>query len=169
MQNIDFKELLGKHISTVEKVISNDFENKLFGKEFYYIKDENITKNLYGISFNSLTILTDENEIIESITIHLPKVIDKEFYNQFIKIYGYPNEIKVIQRREEISNDFIEDEIFSQEVKKSNIELRDGSFEDNPLFIIWEKEKFVIKVLSRHEQGVSEITFENKKPFNKTK
>ena len=163
MQFNDFENLLGKHISNLTKILGNDFENKLFEKNFYYIKDENISKSLNQMSFRSLIIITNQKENIESITIHFMKTINSEFYNLLTKTYGNPNEIKVIEKREEISQNLIEDEKFNQQVKKYNLELRDGTFEENPLFINWIKSNFNVKVFQKEKQKTSDLTFENKK------
>ena len=163
MECIDYENLLGKHISNIKDTLGNDFENNFFEKSFYYIKDENIKVNLFGINYNSISILTDKNEIIESVTIHLLSTIDKEFYNQLIQKYGQPNEIKVIEKKVIISNSHLKEDIFSQDMKKSNIELRNGSFEEKPLYIIWRKDNFEIKIFSRYNMGISEITFKSKK------
>jgi len=159
MECSDFEKLLGKKISNLEEVIGKDFENKYFEKNYYYIKDETVSKSLNGISFNSISVQSDEKEIVESITIHFLEIINQEFYDQLIQLYDLPNEIKIIEKKEEISNKVIKDETFSQEVKKSNIELRDGSFEENPLYVSWKKENFNVKLFFRHKQGISEITF----------
>ncbi|VXB26759.1 conserved hypothetical protein [Flavobacterium sp. 9AF] len=79
-----------------------------------------------------------------------------------IEIYGNPNQIKVIEKREEISRHISTDETFRQEMTQNIIELREGSFEENPLYIIWEKEDFTITIFSRYKNGISEITFKNK-------
>ena len=163
MQFNDFENLLGKHISSLTKILGNDFENKLFEKNLYYIKDENISKSLNQMSFRSLIIITNQKENIESITIHFMKTINSEFYNLLTKTYGNPNEIKVIEKREEISQNLIEDEKFNQQVKKYNLELRDGTFEENPLFINWIKSNFNVKVFQKEKQKTSDLTFENKK------
>ena len=163
MKCTDYESLLGKHITNTEDILGSDFDNKLFEKYFYYVKDENIKKNLYGIDYNSISILTDKNEIVESVTIHFLSTINKDVYDQLILKYGLRNEIKVIEKKVIVSENKINNEVFSQEIKKSNVELRNGSFEENPLYIIWHKDNFEIIIFTRHNMGISEITFKNKK------
>lgn len=162
MQFKDFENLLEKLESNVKEILGDEFQNILFEKTFYYLVDENLNKKLNGMSFNSISIITNEIEIIKGVTVHFSKIINEEFFNQLIQIYGEPNSIKVIYKKEEKSKDIIEDEGFSQEVKKSNIELIEGSFKEDPLYIIWEKEKFIITIFSRYDQGISEISFKSK-------
>ena len=166
MEFNDFENLLGKHISNATNILDNDFENKLFEKNFYYLKDENINKSLNDMFFRSLIIMTNEKENIESVTIHFTKIINSNFYNQLTKTYGNPNEIKVIEKREEVSQNLMEDNTFIQQVKKYNLELRDGTFEENPLFINWIKSNFNVKVFQKVKQKTSDLTFENNKKVN---
>lgn len=163
MECKDFEKLLGKNISIVKSVIGNDFENKIFGEIFYYIIDENFKKDLIGMPITSLTILSNDKHIIESVSVHFPTLITEDFYEKLIQLYGSPNEIKIIDKRTEVSREFISDEDFGQIVTKNDIELKNGSFKENPLFIIWEKENFTLKIFMRHKQGISEMTFKSKK------
>ncbi|WP_299883746.1 hypothetical protein [uncultured Lacinutrix sp.] len=153
-----FEHILGKAISVVKKAIGKEFVNELFGSDFYYTYDF-VSRDLYGTKYNSLTILTDEKDAIQSVTIHFQNIINRKFYESFVKEYGEPNIIQVIDKREIISESKLEDNNFSQHLTKSNITLREGSFEENPLFIIWRKETFQIKAFLRHKQNISEITF----------
>lgn len=162
MVRIEYETLLGKHSSIVKEVIGNDFDNKLFDKNFYYLKNENLKKNLHGINYNTISISSDKNEIIESVTVHFSSIINKEFYEKLNQIYGLPKEIKVISKREIVSESNDNDTFFSQNMRKSNIELQNGSFEENPLYIIWNKDNFEIIIFTRHNIGISEITFKVK-------
>ena len=155
----EFENLLGKHISVTEKAIGNDFDNKLFGDEFYYIEDEFIKKDFYGMSYNCVSITTNEKDIVQSISVHFRKVIPREFYDSFIKKYGEPNNIQIIENRQVISEGMNKDPNFKAYLKKSTFDLREGTFEEKPLYIIWKKEQFQIKAFLRHKQNISEITF----------
>jgi len=164
MEFKDFEFLLGKHVSTTTNIIGNEFENKLFENSFYYIKSEDLEKKLYEMQFKAITVLSNEDEIIKSVTIHFSKIVTKDFYNQLINEYGFPNEIKVIKKRKKISSEILNDEIFSQNMTKSNIELIDGTFEDEPLFIIWKDKDLKITIFFKRKQSVCDITFENFNP-----
>ncbi|TPV34696.1 hypothetical protein FJ651_03965 [Paucihalobacter ruber] len=67
----------------------------------------------------------------------------------------------VVEKRTVLSENSGEDEMygFKQYLRKSELELREGTFEENPLYIIWNKEQYMIKALLRHNQNISEITF----------
>lgn len=153
-----FESLVGKHISVVKEQIGEGFVNKLFGKEIYYKDDFSKTK-FNGMEYNSFTILTDENEIIKSITVHFQDLINRQFYDSVIKKFGEPNTIKVIDKTQVVSESTNEDDNFSQHLIKRKITLKDGTFEDKPLFIIWKIEQLQIKVLLKHKEKRSEIEF----------
>ena len=159
MHNIEFEELLGEQLSNVEKTVGIDFENKIFGKIkiSYYRNSQYLNIDYYGIYSNYLTIQTNENDVVESISIHFRKVITRDFFDSFIQQYGEPNNIQVIENRRIIGESFGEG--FYQHLKKSTFDLREGSFEENPLYIIWKKDNYQIKAFLRHKMNISEITF----------
>ncbi|MDO5981862.1 hypothetical protein [Flavivirga spongiicola] len=161
MDYIEFEKVLGKHISIAEEVIGTDFENKLFGKSYYYIADELIKKEFCGTRYNMLTIMTNEKDTVQSITVHFQKVIDRQFYDVFIEKYGKPDNIQIIENRKVESESVIKDDNgkIVERLRKSTLNLKEGSFEEKPLYIIWKKEGFEIKVFLKHKQNISEITF----------
>ena len=161
---IEFEKVLGKHISIAEEVIGTDFENKLFGKSYYYLADELIKKNFCGMRYNMLTIITNEKDTVQSITVHFQKVIDRQFYDVFVEKYGKPDNIQIIENRQVESEDVIKDDNgkIVESLRKSTLSLREGRFEEKPLYIIWKKEIFEVKVFLKHEQNISEVTFSQK-------
>ncbi len=161
MQYIDFEKLLGQDISIVEDSIGGEFGNTLFHKSFYYITDESIKKSFYGMSYNMMTILTNEKDIVESISIHFSSVINRQFYDEFLGAYGKPDNIQVIENRQLESESVKKDDDgkIIETLRKSTFDLREGTFEEKPLYIIWKKENYEIKAFLRHKQNISEITF----------
>ena len=108
-----------------------------------------------------LIATTNQQDVVESVTVYFRKIIDHSFYNSFVGNYGAPNSIQVIENRRRTSETLIKDETgkTTQTLTKNIFDLREGTFEENPLHIIWEKDDYQIKVFLRHEQSVSEITF----------
>lgn len=163
MKDMNFEELLGKPFSVVEVVIGTDFRNNenLKLKTNFYSSINYVENDYYGMPNHHITILVDEKDAVKSITVHFRKVIDHEFYYLFIKDYGEPNHIQIIENRQILSESFTKDdngEIINH-LKKSTFDLREGAFEEKPLYIIWEKENFQIKAFIRHKQNISEVTF----------
>ncbi|MDO6852218.1 hypothetical protein JM80_0508 [Cellulophaga sp. RHA_52] len=159
MKSQQFENLLGKNISKLSKIIGEEFENELFDSSFYYIKNESIKKNLYGMQYNSITVLTNEKDNIKSISIHFDKTINKYFYESFIEDYNKPNNILVIEASETTSEGFLEGKPFNQKLRKNNIQLREGKFDENPLFIVWTKEDYEVKFFFRYNNNSSEVTY----------
>ncbi|WP_139062586.1 hypothetical protein [Aquimarina megaterium] len=170
MDHIEFEKLLGKHVSIFEETIGNDFENKLFRKHsFYSIKDEFVKKYFFGLNYNTIAIQTDENEIIESISIHFRKVIDRQFFDLFVEKYGEPDHTYIISNIKVVSETTPHEsnDPFHQNLTKREGDLIEGTFDEKPLFMIWEKDNFYIQAFLRHKQNISEITFSiDSPPFN---
>lgn len=161
MQCSRFEKLLGNHISIAVKAIGNDFENKLYAKSFYYIPNGFIKKDFHGMSYNMITILPNEKNIVQSISIHFEQLISLQLYNSLIEKYGIPDSIQIIKDKQLESESIIKDDNgkISEILRKSNFDLKEGSFEDKPLYIIWRKENFKIVAFQRHKQNISEIIF----------
>ena len=119
---------------------------------FFYISDESISKNYFGIPFKSISITTDEKSNLQSITIHFKEVINREFYDLFIQTYDYPSHILVVEKTHIINESNQKDDFLNQYLSKGKIELSEGKFEENPLFIIWRREHFQIKINLGYEQ-----------------
>ena len=161
MNYMRFEKLLGEHVSVLKEAIGNDFENKLFGKNVYYIKDDLIIKDFFGVPYNHINITTNEKGIVESITLHFQGMIHREFYDAFNKVYGEPDHIQVIENRQFVSESFIKDDNgkVTEHLRKNTFDVREGTFEEKPLWIIWEREHFQIKAFLRHKNNRSEMTF----------
>ncbi|HXJ99793.1 MAG TPA: hypothetical protein VNJ50_13150, partial [Gelidibacter sp.] len=52
-----------------------------------------------------------------------------------------------------------EGQVAGQYLKKSFIETREGSFEEHPLYMIWDKEHYQINILLKSHTNTSEIIF----------
>ncbi|WP_299212894.1 hypothetical protein [uncultured Dokdonia sp.] len=161
MKEMEFEKLLGKSISFVENTIDRDFENKIFGNKVFYIKDNSISKFYFGMIYNHISLETNENDLVHSVTINFQGMLDRDFYDNFNVAYGKPQHIQIIENRQLENETFIRDENgnITQHLKKSTFDLREGTFEEQPLWIIWRKEGFEIKAFLRHKNNRSEITF----------
>ena len=98
----------------------------------------------YG--FNKLQIITNEAKIIEELSIGFPMIIDRAFYNKMINSYNYPNSIlikakKIYESKGENVGEF------NQTLAKRLFSLIEGKFEDKPLYILWNKGWFQIRII----------------------
>ena len=161
MNYIEFEKLLGQHISVTEETIGSDFENTLFGENSYFIKDEYIIKDFYRMPYNFISVVKTENDTLHSITIHFRKIISRQFFDSFIEKYGEPDNIQIIENRQLESETIIKDDNgkVKQRLTKNTFDLREGTFEERPLFIWWKKENYHIRAFLRRKQNISEIRF----------
>ncbi|MEB3344985.1 hypothetical protein U6A24_05915 [Aquimarina gracilis] len=168
MNIFEFEELLGTHISTFETTIGNEFENKLFGETFYYTVDEFVKKDFFNIKYNIMTISKNEDNMVRSISIHFREIINKQFYDLFVEKYGEPDHTYVMSNMKVVSEGLYKsDDGFSSNLRKREGDLVEGTFDDKPLAIIWEKDGYYIQAFLRHEQNISEIMFSlDSPPFN---
>lgn len=156
---INFELLIGKPLLDAEQIIGCGFKSDPIGNKFY-INKEFFNKSLYGISYNFVTIQTNKTDNIESVTVHLSEIMNSQFYNSFIQKYGEPISVLVVENRKKVSETKLKDDEITQHLKKNTFDLREGNFEEKPLYIIWKKENYQIKAFLRHKQGITEITFE---------
>lgn len=160
---MEFEKLLGKSFPVVEKAIGGSFRESSYKSNRYliYSNGEYFNSNFFGMSSNHLTLLTNKEGTVESISIHFRKVIDRQFYDLFIEKYGKPDHVQIVENRQLESESITKDETGKviETLRKSTFDLREGTFEEKPLYIIWKKEGFQIKAFLRHEQKISEVTF----------
>jgi len=158
MNLLNFQNLLNKHKSTAESLLSNDFDNKIFGKKFYYTKS-NENKYFKGIPYNIISLRIDEKDFVQSLTLHSNKLLTSNMYKSLIEEYGRPDSIQIIDttKIKEIKSSVSSN--FKQELKKVEFKTRDGSFEDKPIFILWNKQNYQLKLFFRYELNKCEITF----------
>jgi len=158
----EFENLIGKDISTANYILATDFDNKALGGNLYF-SNSDVSNYFYGMPYKVISIKTNDMGVIEAITIVFLGVIDRSFYDTFILDYGEPNTIQVIDGRDDIGKwtkpDVKEEGDIEQSVRKVTLIMKEGKFEDNPLFMIWNKKRYQIRTLLKYEQNMSEITF----------
>lgn len=151
-----FENLLGKHILETKNTFDIDFENN---NDNIYYATLNDYKEFYGISVDYIIVITDERDIINSITIYYNEVVDKRFYKSFISDYNSPTTIQVVEKIEVISKSSNVFDSIIQNVEKRFLKTTEGSFDEKPLYMLWDKKDYQIKILMRYSQNKSEITF----------
>ncbi len=170
VNTIKFEELLGKHLSYVEKTVGSNFRKNDFEKvKISLYSSQNFNMDFHGIFSYFISVETDKNDIVKAITIHFGEVINRQFYDSFIENYGEPNHIYVMSNIKVISetSPHETDDPFHRNLTKREGDLIEGTFEDKPLFMIWEKDGFYIQAFLRHKQNISEIMFSlESPPFN---
>lgn len=155
MNSYQYEVLLGNDIEEV-KIFDADFTNKSEDNHYSIPLIDNprefFNNHIYYISFS-----TDNNQKINNINVSLTSLINESFYNSFVEIYGEPSSIMV---EGEIINS--KKSTFKKGkaiVTKEHRKTKQGSFNDNPRFIVWKKDNYLIEVLMKYEQGKSEISY----------
>ena len=154
--------LLEKDLAVAKKMFNVDFEITPYGNKGgnnLYHNSDTLIKNYFGIPYRLISIYADENEVIKEVKILFPQNISRDFYDAFNEEYGRPDHIHVIENRKVISESTQQDGDSTETLRKSSFDLREGTFEENPLFIIWKKDGYEIKAFMRHKQNMSEISF----------
>ncbi|MEW7277511.1 hypothetical protein ABW636_02820 [Aquimarina sp. 2201CG1-2-11] len=162
MDNLKFEELLRKDLSIVEETVSSDFRKSSYKQiETSLYFSQNFNMDFYGMYSHALSVETDKNDTVEEITIHFGKVINRQFYDLFVEKYGEPIHIYVLSDLKVVSKIDSQEsnDPFHQNLTKREGDLIKGTFDDKPLFMIWEKDDFYIQAFMRYEQNISEITF----------
>ena len=158
MSFIEYQDLIGKNISVIHQVLGNDFEYDSSNHNLYFKADESY-KYFYGMPC-SYIIISNKNYVVDSITFYFNEIISKTFYDSFVRDFGRPNTIQVVEKTEILDsgvND--EDQRFAQYLEKRFLTTREGSFEEKPIYMIWKNKKFQIKILQRYSQNITEIVF----------
>lgn len=155
-----FEALLGKSFAFAASCIGEEFINEPFQNGTCFLEKDSSYKSFYDSKYNCLSIHKDDREVVNSITVHLLEVLNFKSFNLMVTQYGAPDHIWVATKTTLIS-ETIDDSNpeFKQRLTKSEQDLREGTFEEKPLVIIWNKKDFEIKVLFRHEQNQSKITY----------
>ena len=156
-----FKTLLGKSFAFAASCIGEEFINEPFQNGTYFLEKDSSYKSFYDSKYNCLSIHKKEGrEIVNSITVHLLEVLNFKTFNSLVAQYGAPDHIWVATNTSMISETINDSNPeFKQRLTKSEHDLREGTFEEKPLVIIWNKGDFEIKVLFRYEQNQSKITY----------
>ncbi|WP_111308995.1 hypothetical protein [Confluentibacter sediminis] len=128
MENIKFENFIGKDISVVNYSLSKDSDNKIFGSNVYYTLTEN-NKYFYSMPYNIIIIVTNEEGLIQEVTIHFQEVINKNFFELFTSNYGNPDMIQVVNEISLGNEVLSESDTFSQTLRKGFIETKEGEFE----------------------------------------
>lgn len=153
----EFQRLIGGNISEAYKAVDDSFKTDDNTHDIYFMASESY-KFFYNTPAHYI-LISNDNNIVDSVTFYFHGIIDETFYNTFVNDFGAPSTIQVIENVETLSAGERTNDSFSQYLKKSFVETREGTFEEKPLYMIWNKKDYQIKILLKHKQNISEITF----------
>lgn len=158
--NIEFEKLLNNDFTFFENNV--EYNSKEYVEQgAYYVIDFNKTMLFYNLPYNMLSLKKDDNHKIQTITIVCNQIINREIFDLINAHYGKPSSIQVIANRTLESETIGKDEngnIIGNS-KKHTLDLKEGSFEENPFLIVWEKKGYQIQALLNQKHDRSSITF----------
>ncbi|KZS41391.1 hypothetical protein AWE51_22060 [Aquimarina aggregata] len=156
--NHSIQGLIGTHINEVSNAILIQDES-FTSTKLYKINEEKV---FLGKSYNSTFITTNKEDLVEEIAISLMEIIDKSFYERMVEVYGVPS---LMLGPDKSTVDMIRDRTNATESAQFTGNLEDYKFEDKPLYILWEKDHYSIKVVLGMETDTfhsTQIKFSNK-------
>ncbi len=154
MSGYQYELLLGKSISSI-KIDNSEFN--INESNYYSISFTNNPKEYYNNYIYFMSFFTDHNNVITKIDIKLISLVTKELYHTLTEIYGQPTIILVPDKV--LYDKTIEHKKIKATARKVKRKAKQGTFEDKPTFLIWQKEDFKLEILMKYEQNMSEISF----------
>ncbi|PKV49091.1 hypothetical protein ATE84_1107 [Aquimarina sp. MAR_2010_214] len=143
-RSLDIEKLLYKHIDQIQNALPIH-EGNHPSINSYVIKGD---YEYLGEQYKDIYISTDKNKIIQNFSFGIIGRMNRQFYDKMITEYGEPDEIT---KKDNITTGkpSISRGITSME---STYTLKECTFEEEPLYIIWNKEGYTVKVLLKQEQ-----------------
>lgn len=151
--NSELERFIGKHIDELSGI-----GDVLISEGNRHNIDLKSSKEFFGMKYNKLQLTTDKAKTIEELSIGLSGIIDKAFYNDMINRYGSPNSILIKDKLISESQSKNDGEI-NQSLKKRMFSLKEGKFEDKPLYVLWNKEGYQIRIMLYYENSLTGVTF----------
>lgn len=156
MYTVKFEDFIGKKLSEINSIMETDFKNDLSSIKTLYFAHFDSYKSYYGMNYDTLSIVIDENNIVTSLTIHFKNIIDANFFNSFNMNYDVPDKMYVIESKKNIS----ESKTGYQHLSQGELKMKEATFSENPFLILWNKKKYQIKILNREGfLEASQLTF----------
>lgn len=151
-QHIDFPKLLGQEAAKVEQLfLKNGFKQGIHNPQSY-ISEENF-KIQFGLNCSRISFSLDEDSMLNSVILSLVEVVNKEIFELLNQEFGKPVGIKVIDHDfplKKVSETRIDD---NHTVRKGYVTLKEGTFEDNPLFVIWKMGDYEVILKNNYPDG----------------
>ncbi len=147
---------IGKTIAEVSKQSELNLVNQQEDKKTYMINEASI----FGANIRTKLITTDLEGIVQEIAYGFDFKIEKDFYELMVKTYGEPTKMFKQGPINKITHDrVITHGYIGVQERSTSI---DCSFEEDPIFIIWQLSNFSISIALPPNQNTSMITYRGK-------
>lgn len=153
--NPELERLIEKHIDEVSGFRCTYSEN-----DNYYSFKGDLDSKFYDIPYIDLQVTVNNDKVVLSVSIIFIEVLDRTFYNEMVKCYGYPNNILAIDKLEQESkSEKNKDEDFNQILAKRSYSTKEVAFEDKPVWTIWKKGFYEISMEFYYKENRTQIIF----------
>ncbi|AWH74216.1 hypothetical protein DCS32_08585 [Dokdonia sp. Dokd-P16] len=162
INQIKIENLLNSSISELSKLLNCNLGLDI--TKSFYINTNIICGDLLGKKYSSVALFTDENNLVNSISIRFNCVFEEIYYEKLIEEYGNPDSIlikpneDIINKTKTVLNENLSHD-FSQKLTKSTFNLVHGTLDQNPLLVIWNLYDFQIKIIRRYNSNINNIIF----------
>lgn len=147
---------IGKTIAEVSKLSELNLVNQQEDKKTYIINEASI----FGANSRTKIITTDLGGTVQEIAYGFDFKVKKDFYELMVETYGEPTKMfKHGSIDKTIHDRVISDGYYAVEERSTSI---DCSFDENPIFIIWQLSNFSISIALPPNQNTSLITYSGK-------
>ena len=124
----------------------------------YWLDPEEIN-SIYELPYGRIYLSTDHNGLIEEIKLNLYGIPDEVFFKGMNHNFGKPKNVKIIEEVNLISEGYNTKDGISSYFKNSSIKTREGSLDENPIYVIWQTESSQIDLLIKREEGTCQLMF----------
>jgi hypothetical protein len=158
---IDFSKLLGKEIYEVDRfLLGNNFQLNENLPKSYLVKKE--IKSHYGLNYLEVNFTNDKSGLVNSVSLTITEVVNKKTFELLNDEFGKPSSIKVIDQEIFLSSGS-DSANNNHTFNKGYATFKEGTFDDNPLFVIWDKDDLEVILHIRrgklYHQGFSILTY----------
>ncbi|MCK8521483.1 hypothetical protein M0D21_07885 [Aquimarina sp. D1M17] len=98
-----------------------------------------------------ILIETDKNNVIQKFSFILNGVFDRSLYDKLILKYGEPDQMT--KKDQETFNNPVSSKGIT--AISSSYTLKNCTFEEKPLYVIWNKNSFTVKFLCKQDEGLT--------------
>lgn len=153
--NPKLEKFIGKHIDEV-----SDFRCVCSEDDNYYSFNIESDSKFYGLVYYNLQVTINRDKIVETVSVVFNEILDRIFYNEIIKDYGYTNSILGFDKLiNESKNEYFGESGFHQNLSKREYSMKEVSFDDKPHMVFWRKSFYEIQMTFYYKENGTQLIF----------
>lgn len=116
------------------------------------------------LNYSRLHIVLDDKEFIKELSTGFRGIVGRTFFDELISCYGNPNNILAFDKLiTDSKSEHIEADTFSFNASKRVYTMKEVSFNEKPIFILWKRAHFDIKLMFHYKENATQLTFRTPK------